>query len=103
MGKNQKIASELLVIERTKHVCHETPYFVKNFKHLFRTSHPLLLQKNALFKFSIDNEAEISSKLEEYRYTISNAHLDIGKQWAQSFAFEVKDKDDMFGHIGRQS
>ena len=62
----QKIPRELLLVERSKHVCHGTKTFVKTFKHLFNTLHPLLFSATDIFRFSIDNEVEANTKLDSY-------------------------------------
>jgi hypothetical protein len=46
-----KIPRELLLIERSKHVCDVTKFFVKNFKHLFGISSPVLFSGGELFRF----------------------------------------------------
>ena len=85
-------------------MCHGTKTFVKTFKQLFNTLHPLLFSATDIFRFSIDNEVEANIKLDSYHLTLRDwdeRPSQPGNDMDKSMAFEFKEKDDNFEHLAR--
>ena len=86
-------------------MCHGSKTFVKTFKHLFNTLHPLLFSATDIFRFSIDNEVEANTKLNSYQLTLrewdESPRKAAGQDMDKSVVFEFKEKDDIFEHLAR--
>ena len=53
-----------LLMERNSHICCQKESFVRNFKALFNQKDPILLGKNEVFQFKINDELDVIKKIQ---------------------------------------